>query len=241
MMTLWKKNFKDTIILTFLSLLLYLFCYLFLSPHSLAQTFPPKPSKIKFVNDFAGLYQPLESEILEQKLTNFNDKTSTQIAIVTIKTLDGYPIDDYTIKLANLWQIGQKDKNNGILILIAQEDHKIFIASGYGVEGALNDGKIGTIIRATIIPNFKLNNYFAGTNEGVNAIIAATKNEFKNDVIIAKGSFTDKIIVILIIIIFLMIIIFGRPDSSNESVFYDNNVKRFGGGKFGGGGAGGSW
>ncbi len=228
----------------------FLTLFLVISAPVFCQNFPPKPTS-KLVSDFAKIYKSDENNLLEQKLLDYEKKTSTQIVIVTITSLDGYPIDDYSIKLANKWQIGQKGKNNGLLILISSSDHKIYIASGYGMEGVLNDGKLGSIIRLQMIPQFKNNNYFAGTNAGLDAIIAAAAGEYVNDGKnnVKDASFSD--IVFFFILLCFLFIFLGIGRKNNGYVIYGGERSGgsrsgggfggFGGGSFGGGGAGGSW
>lgn len=247
----------------FFSNALLILALIFVNPkQSFSQTFPDKPSS-KLVNDFAKIYSTKEEGLLEEKLVEYNNKTSTQIAIVTITSLGGYPIDDYTTKLANRWGIGQKEKNNGLLILIAAQDHKVFIASGYGMEGVLNDGKLGTIIRTQMVPQFKDGNYYAGTNDGIDAIIAAATGEYVNNDSNKDTTLSSSDVLALIILFLFCIVFAGRSYNSsskrglsNSTIFYgSSNVanKRensrfggggfdgFGGGGFGGGGSGGSW
>lgn len=151
------------------------------SLQSLAQQLPDKPNPPRLVNDFAKVFSSGDAQMLEQKLLAYNDSTSTQIVIVTVTSLDGYPVDDYSFQLGNKWGIGQKGKNNGILILIAKQDRKAFIATGYGMEGALNDGKLGTILRREMIPYFKSGDYYGGVNNGIDRIIAAAGGEFVSE------------------------------------------------------------
>jgi len=235
-----KISFKHLIALLFFVLIFAV------SKQVFAQNFPDKPAKL--VSDFAKIFSAQENDLLEEKLLKYNNETSTQIAVVTITSLDGYPIDDYTIKLANKWQIGQKGKNNGLLILIAAKDHKVFIASGYGMEGVLNDGKIGTIIRTQMIPQFKSGNYYAGTNDGIDAMISAAVGEYVND---EKQQNNVSPIPAILIILFIIILLFKSRTARYAalgSILYGNNrggsgggFGGFGGGGFGGGGAGGSW
>jgi uncharacterized protein len=146
-----------------------------------AQQLPDKPNPPRLVNDFAKIFNAEEAGMLEQKLVAYNDSTSTQIVIVTVTSLDGYPVDDYSFQLGNKWGIGQKGKNNGILVLIAKDDRKAFIATGYGMEGALNDGKLGTILRKEMIPYFKSGDYYGGVNNGIDWMIAAAGGEFVSE------------------------------------------------------------
>src|SRR5262245_50769893 len=122
---------------------LYLLAFLFLlSVPVFSQEYPEKPSPPRLVNDFAGVLSVNEKNALEGKLVAYNDSTSTQISIVTLRSLDGFPIDDYTYNLAEKWGIGQKGINNGVLVLVAVDDHKMFIATGYGMEGVMPDGLV---------------------------------------------------------------------------------------------------
>jgi uncharacterized protein len=96
-----------------------------------AQTFPQRPNPPKLVNDFAAVMSANEVSALEIKLVAFNDSNSTQIAIVTLKSIGEYDIAEYAFELGEKWGIGQKGKNNGILILIAPAERKVFIATGH--------------------------------------------------------------------------------------------------------------
>jgi len=219
-----------------------------------AQTLPEKPNPPKLVNDFAGVMQSGEVAVLEQKLVAFNDSNSTQIAVVTIKSIEGYDIADYAFKLGEKWGIGQKGKDNGILILVAPNDRKVFIATGYGAEEYVTDAMARRIIEQKFKPSFKNNNYYQGLEAGTNDIIdlltgkfKAEPQQLKNK---GKGSFL-KIIIILVIII-LLIKIFGggkggggRTFNSAGPIFWGGMGgfgRGFGGGSsggFGGGGGGG--
>jgi uncharacterized protein len=153
--------------------------FLFLSVVLLAQTFPEKPNQL--VNDYTQTLSPEQINQLEQKLVAFNDSTSTQIAVVLIKSLEGYDVADYGVRLAEAWGIGGAKNNNGVLLLISLGDRKVTIQTGYGVEGALPDAITKRIIEREITPNFKTGDYFSGLDQGTNAIISYTKGEYKND------------------------------------------------------------
>ena len=96
-----------------------------------------KPSKL--VNDFTGTLTPDQKQALEHKLVTFDDSTSTQIAVVIMPTLNGEDVADFNVKLGRAWGVGGREKNNGVILLIAKRDRKLNIATGYGVEGALPD------------------------------------------------------------------------------------------------------
>lgn len=145
------------------------------------QNFPEKPNPPRLVNDLAGVLGADELNTLENKLVIYNDTTSTQLAIVLIHSLDGYPIDDYAIKLGEKWGVGQKNKDNGVMILAAIDDRKIFIATGYGLEGALPDALVKRIVENDIKPYFKAGDYYGGLDKGVDQIIALARGEYQGE------------------------------------------------------------
>jgi uncharacterized protein len=144
-----------------------------------AQNFPEKPSTL--VNDYTNTLSPDQVSQLEHKLVAFDDSTSTQITVVIIKTLDGNDIADYASRLGEKWGVGHGKKNNGVVLLVALDDHKVTIQTGYGVEGALPDAIARRIIENEIKPGFKNGDYYAGIDKGTDAIISYTKGEYKND------------------------------------------------------------
>ncbi|MGA1864981.1 MAG: TPM domain-containing protein [bacterium] len=137
----------------------------------------PIPEVIGRINDFADMLTSYEEIELEKLLKENEKATSNQIVVVTIDTLGGDVLEDYSIRLAENWKIGQKEKDNGVILLISKQERKIRIEVGYGLEGALPDGLCGSIIRDEITPSFKKGNYFQGIKNGVNKIIKATKGE----------------------------------------------------------------
>lgn len=141
---------------------------------SLAQNVLPKSNA--FVTDRANVLSRDEIQLLERRLKALNDSTSNQIAVVLIPSLDGQNLEDYANKLFRTWGIGQKKKNNGVLILAAMKDHKIRIEVGYGLEDAIPNSAAATIIEKDIKPAFKNGNYFNGLeNAVVDLGIAASK------------------------------------------------------------------
>lgn len=185
--------------------LLIVFFISTLSGNIFAQNFPEKPVPPRLVNDFTATLKPEELDALESKLLAFNDSTSTQLAIVILKTLDGYPISEYSFALGEKWGIGQKGKNNGILLLISMSERKIFIAPGYGLEAVLTDAASKRIIETIIKPAFKQKQYYAGLDEATNTIISITKGEFTSDQYASKKrNFPIGIILLIVGIIFLV-------------------------------------
>lgn len=112
------------------------------------------PNPTGFVNDFAGVFSADQKNVLTEKIRDFEKRTSAEIAVVTVESLDGEDIKTYANNLFNKWGIGKKGKNNGILLLLAVKDRKIRIETGYGNEGILNDAKAGRVIKQKITPLF---------------------------------------------------------------------------------------
>src|SRR3979411_2903503 len=119
--------------------ILFLLFTLFSFTGSFAQNILPKPNPPRLVNDVAHVLSAEQVDILEHKLVALDDSTSNQIAVVLIKTLADYPIEEYAVKLFREWGIGNKKTNNGVLIVAAIDDRKIRIEVGYGLEGAIPD------------------------------------------------------------------------------------------------------
>lgn len=124
------------------------------------------------VNDYAGVMSEAARLALSDSLRLHEEKTGNQIAVLTIPTLDGQGIEEYATAVFDEWKLGEKDKDNGILILVAPRDRRMRIEVGYGLEGSLNDGKAGRIIRNIMTPKFKQNDYDGGIMEGARAVMA---------------------------------------------------------------------
>ena len=175
------------------------------------QNIPPKPVPPKLVNDYSNLLSADQKASLEQKLVAFDDSTSIQIAIVIVSSLQDYEPVDFATKLGRAWGIGNKKTNNGVLVLISTEPgrRKIFIAPGYGMEGALPDIICKQIIDNDITPNFKQENYYRGLDLGTNSILKAGRGEYKapagyNKRDKGEGGSIWIFILILILVVFLL-------------------------------------
>lgn len=130
------------------------------------------------LNDYANMLSAQSATALEQKLAAFERETSTQVVLLTVSSLQGETIEGLAIRVAEAWQIGRQDKDNGVILLLAKQERKIRIEVGTGLQGALPDITAAQIIRKVIAPHLKAGNYDAGINAGLDAIIAATKGEF---------------------------------------------------------------
>jgi len=159
-------------------LLLILITFFALSA-GFAQNVLPKPNPPRLVNDAAGVLSPEQVDILERKLVALDDSTSNQIAVVLIKDLGDYAIEDYAVKLFREWGIGNKKTNNGVLIIAAIDNRKVWIEVGYGLEGAIPDITASSIYRNEIVPEFKKQNYYRGIDNAINALTKAAVGEYK--------------------------------------------------------------
>lgn len=182
-----------------------------------ADEFPVRPEPPRLVNDFAGILSSEQVNALENKLDAFSRERSTQIAIVIVKDIFGYEKGDYTFKLAEKWGIGQKGKNNGILIMVKPktdngETGKVFIAVGYGLEGAVPDITARkTIIAAEMMPSFKINDYYTGLDNATNVLMSLTAGEFTADQYdkqLSKKSLFPGFA--LMLVVFAVIMLFNR-------------------------------
>lgn len=161
----------------------FLFTFLIFTAFSLAgysqRKIPPKPSEETSVYDGADILTASEEQMLEQKLINYADTTSTQIVIATIESLEGEYIGMYAPEWAHEWGIGQAAEDNGLLILVSENDRKIWITTGYGLEEYLTDFRTKDIIENIILPEFRNNDYYGGLNEGTSAIFQVLNGTFK--------------------------------------------------------------
>lgn len=229
---------------------------LLFSVNSYAQQIP-QAIKGKMVNDFAEVLSSKDEALLEQQLRTFNDSTSTQIAIVTVNSLDGMQPNQYATELAHKWGVGQKGKDNGIVILYKPKTRdsagQVYIAVGYGLEGAVPDATAKLIVENEMIPLFREGKTAEGLSQAVNTLFGLVRGEYTADEYSKRsGGFP---LFWIYIIIFLIILFIpskkGSSDySSREGTVTDNSIAPwillsmmssgrrtggFGGGGFGGG------
>lgn len=243
----------------FLKILLIVSLLICLVFQAFALEVPPLKRR---VTDLAGVLSPTEQMRLEEKLYLFETKTSNQIAVLIIPSLKGESLEDYSIKVTDKWKLGDRNKENGVLLLISINDRRVRIEVGYGLEGALTDLISSSIIRNEIAPGFRSGSYYSGIDAGITSIMLATKNEYKADPRKYQrsrretgSSFGSLIIFILF---FLLFLISGRRGRRGlfwallgASMFrgggsgggFGGGFGGFsgGGGGFGGGGASGGW
>jgi uncharacterized protein len=192
--------------------LIFSLLFLLASLQSFAQDIPAKPNPQRLVNDFANQLNPTEIAQLEQKLVSYNDSTSSQIVIVIVPTTGDYPIADYAFKIGREWGVGQKGKDNGIVLLWASTDRKIYISTGYGMEGVIPDAVAKRIISTVITPDFKNGMFYRGLDQGVDMIFKYATGEYKADPNEdnGDGSISPFFIFLAIFLVFMVIIYFNR-------------------------------
>lgn len=137
----------------------------------------PRVRNGTWVTDMAGGLQPGTVTYLNEAIDNVEKSHGIEMAVVVIRSLDGLTIEDAAEKLFKLWGIGKKGRDNGLLFLWSTGDRKVRVEVGYGLEGVLPDGKVGAILDNYVIPRFKANNFDGGVIDGVNALLAAARNE----------------------------------------------------------------
>ena len=233
-----------------------------------AETIPPAPTN--HFNDFAGVVRPEPAAELNAQLAQFERDTSNQIlvAIYPRMTSDS-SVEDYAVRVAQSWRVGQKARDNGAVLFLFQESRDVRIVTGYGLEGALPDALAKRIIEDEMIPHFRAGNFDAGLTAGVQAMMAATRGEYRGTGRTAadgqNGSPSPSTLVFLVIVALIMLS--GLRHASRRQTVYTRRGPRTvwvnpgafgrrggggwggagggtfsgGGGRFGGGGAGGRW
>lgn len=180
--------------------------------------FPEKPNPPRLVNDFSKTLSDKEVRRLENKLVAYNDSTSSQVSIVLINSVGPYDISDYAFQLGDKWGIGRKDRDNGILILAAMKDRKVFIATGYGMEGAIPDILAKRIVDQLIVPNFRTENYYTGLDEATDMIFKLASGEYDGENLSSSENPGRALpLLFLIIMVFGIFSLFkNRKDNNNH-------------------------
>ena len=232
---------------------------------------PSRPIPQRLVNDYADLFSSEQEAKLEQILVAFDDTTSNQITVVTVKDLEGYPASEYAPRIGLDWQVGSEKFNNGIVLLVkpktADSYGEVFIAVGYGLEGAIPDAYAKRIIDNQLIPYFSNNDYFGGVESACAVLMKLASGEISDPREMEEDIDALSVIIFLCILgaLFFIVIRFNKDDGSNSGssggsggrrTVYTGPIIRsggfggsssgsgfggFGGGSFGGGGAGGRW
>lgn len=182
----------------------FIFCLclpLFIS----AQDIPEPMRPARAVNDFAGMLSSQEQGLLERKLRNYNDSTSSALVVVTVPTTAGMDIAQYTTQLAHKWGVGEGELDNGLVILVSRDDKRVNISTGYGLEGAVPDAMAKRIIEQQIKPAFRDGNYYAGLDKATDTIIQLASGEYSGVTFAEENSSDVSIWLVLLVLFFLVI------------------------------------
>lgn len=213
-----------------------------------------KPDK-KLVHDFGNMFDAAQRQELERKLVAYNDSTSVQIAVVTFQQLDGYPIELLANEIGEKWGVGQKDEHNGIVIVLSNDDRKVTLRGGYGIQAKMPPTIEKMIIDQEMIPSFKQGDYYGGVNNAIDAIskVLAGKYKAKPKEHSEPYGFLFFLIFIGIIILFIIIASKGGGGGSGgnrgrrgfnwtDVILTSGGASSWGsGGGFGGGSSGGGF
>ncbi len=215
-----------------------------------ADGLPKKPSlsvqKQHSVYDYAQLMSPEQRRMLEQKISKYYDTTSTQIVVASVNKVND-DISLYATEWAHKWGIGQKDKGNGVFILISKDDHKVTIRTGYGVEHLLTDALSKRIITNDMIPYFRKGQFYEGLNKAIDDIIKVLAGEYHDKPKPAQEGIPVWVIILIIIIFIIVISAISnggsdgggswRSSGGGPIIFSSSGRSSWGGSSWGGGGS----
>jgi len=242
-------------------LLVLSFLSLFFTVSAMAATPTPPDRPANYVVDLAGIIEPAAEQGLNSYLRELDKKTTAQVVILTIKSLDGESIEGFSIDMAEKWRLGQKGKDNGVLFTISTGDRRYRIEVGYGLEGLLPDSFAGSIGRQYLVPYFKKGQYSQGITSATLAIIGRIADDAKVKITgmqrvrspavqgFKKPSLGSAILTILVIVImcyffirnpraFMMFLFFMMMSRGGRGGWRGGGGFGGGGGGFGGGGGG---
>jgi uncharacterized protein len=234
-----------------------LLLFLALIPAALAE--PRFPALSGRVVDQAQILSPQVERKLDQLLAAHESETSNQVVVASVASLEGYDIADYAVRLGRAWALGQKDRDNGALLLVAPNEREVRIEVGYGLEGALPDATAFSIVQNEILPRFRRNDYDGGALAGVAAILGAIEGEYQaKPAPRVTGDDVGSIVPLLMLLAFLAVAFMNGRGRRGRGRWLGPLIAggmlggrrrgggfgggfRGGGGSFGGGGASGRW
>lgn len=196
----------------------------------------PPPPPDRYVSDAAGLLSPAIRQQLEEKLAEFEGRTSNQVLVATFPQLQGESIEEFAIRLAEKWKPGQKGRDNGVILIVSKGDRAARIEVGYGLEGALPDAIGKAILENEILPAFRRGDYDAGIQGGVDAILRATAGEYRGSPARQKSGLPLWAWILLFILLYFLL---SRRWSRGYQIGSGGSRDIFWGG--GGGWRGGGW
>ncbi len=218
---------------------------LFAAPLVKAEQLPPAPAA--YFNDYAGVVTSSTGQTLNARLQQFERDTSNQLVVAIFPRMESSSsIEDYTVRVAQSWKVGQQGKNNGAVLFVFVASHQLYIQVGYGLEGALPDATCKAIIDQEIKPRFRAGDYSGGLDAAITAMIAATKGEYHGTgrthldaQSVTQGPGWSIGIFIIATILILILSRFNKQDRTYGSSSRNNGWWTGGGGSSGGGGGGG--
>ncbi len=212
---------------------------LLLASGAIAQKLPAKPGA--WVEDYASILNSHEKQSINSLLRAYEDSTSNQIVVAIFNDAQGYPVEEFSIRLAEKWKVGQKGRDNGIILAIFLKEHKVRIEVGYGLEDKVPDATAFQIQQKVIVPAFRSGQYYQGIYQGCKYLMQAASGKFKG--LPKNNRNRDRSIpwVFLIFLLIIFISIFRRPRGG--TTFHSRGYTRtgpffWGGGGFSGGGGG---
>jgi uncharacterized protein len=192
------------------------------------------------VSDFAELISPAAERRIEAKIAAHEAESSDQIAVATFRSLEGGSLEDFSIRLAEAWQIGSKEHDNGVILLVFTEERRTRLEVGYGLEGRLTDAMSDRILRGVLAPRFREGDFDGGVEEAVDAVIATIRGEYQ-----APRSSGEGPPGLLVIVIVLAVLVLRAWLMSRRGVWMGGGLpggrmsRGYGGWMLGGGGLGG--
>jgi uncharacterized protein len=209
-----------------------------------SEVMPPAPPQ--YFNDYAHVVSAGTAARLNRTLEDFERQTSSQILVAIYPRMQSdSSIEDYTVRVAQSWRVGRQGTNNGAVLFVFIQDRKMFLQVGYGLEGALPDATAKQIIDNEITPRFRRGDFDGGLSAGVNAILAATRGEYKGSgrTVAEGGRSGGAGVVVLIVFALIVLIVLGRLMSGLRGAMYGRRgyYSSWGGWGSGGGFSGGSW
>lgn len=234
---------RDSVSIRVRSATVFLGLFFLISTGLQAAADPLFPATInRHVNDHAGLMTSRQVQQLEMQLRQFESATSNQFVVATFPSLQGENIEDVSIRMFEAWRVGQKNKDNGVLLTVWKAERKIRIEVGYGLEPVLTDALAGRIIRDEMAPSFRQGDFYGGIARGVKAVMAATRGEYSGEGAGARGSKDDGggLAGLLFPLIFFFLL-FGRRRGALGGFLLGSMLGSAMGGRRGGFGGGGGF
>ncbi|NNE71730.1 MAG: TPM domain-containing protein [Rhodothermales bacterium] len=210
------------------------------------------PASGQWVTDRGEFLSSSEESLLSARLAGYADTTSTQMIIVTLPSLEGQEASDYAIALGRAWGVGQGDRDNGVVILVSRDDRQLFIATGFGLEGAIPDVVASRIVRDIMIPRFREGRFYDGFSGAIDKLFLAAAGEYTADSSSSGDGIPFSVLVIIFIVVIIIILAVSaasdedggdtrRRHHSGPVIIWGGGHGGWGGGRSGGGFGGGGF